>query len=345
MTYGQVFKIVTGVLILVVSPPVVGAQSSSPAMEYSSVLTSLDVYHQDGRLQLEDDNAALSTVFLPDGGKVDVVISRAGSDTALHVQPMMVSAATGVFNRIESRGLHREFKFTEPGDYVATYRAGGRPITVVPFSIEFIKNNDEFDPKTHVYANGPWSEFAYLFASVNAGPDANPQIRFWVRKKSFLPNPEADRYTVELRKNGDVIAVSEGGSSNSKKWQFMRLSLRHPDNKGGQALKLKELTDGQYGVLVKRNGETHAAYRFTVRGGKPMWHPRQASDYQPRTQYIVPRFPGILGIAGGRFRRKYVLDAAAVRQRGGVDRIEHRGAGGNGFRRRPRSLELVTKRD
>jgi len=36
-------------------------------MEFSSVLTSLDVYHNDGRLQLEDDNAALSTVFLPPG--------------------------------------------------------------------------------------------------------------------------------------------------------------------------------------------------------------------------------------------------------------------------------------
>lgn len=271
---------------------------NSPVMEYSSVLTSLDVYHHDGRLQIEDDNAALSTVFLPAGAKVDIVISAVGSDQPLHIQPMSVSQPMSVFNRVEARGNLKEFKFAKPGDYIATYRANGKPITVVPFSIEFQTNDDQFDPKTHVYANGPWSQFAYLFASVNAGPDANPEIRFWVRKKSFLPNPDADRYTVELRKAGDVVAVSEGGSSNSKKWQFMRLRLKHPESKGGQSLKLKELVDGQYDVLIKRNENAHAAFRFRVNGGKPMWHPRQASDFKPRTQYIVPRFPGILGAQG-----------------------------------------------
>ena len=176
MTLGKAFTLVTGVLIVAAAAAVATAQSVSPVMEFSSVLTSLDVYHQDGRLQLEDDNAALSTVFLPEGAKVDIVISKAGTNEALHTQPMMVSTSLAVFNRVESRGLHREFKFTEPGDYVATYRADGKPMTVVPFSIEFVKNDDAFDPKVHVYANGPWSEFAYLFASVNAGPEANPQI-------------------------------------------------------------------------------------------------------------------------------------------------------------------------
>ena len=274
------------------------AQSTSPVMEYSSILTSLDVYHQDGRLQLEDDNAALAAAFLPADATVDVVIAKAGSNQPLHIQALSVLPQHKVFSRIVLRGNNREFKFTMPGDYVATYRANGKPMTVVPFSIEVEKNGDLFDPKTHVYANGPWSEFAYLFASVNAGQDANPQIRFWVRKKSFLPNPPADRYTVELRKNGDTIAVSSGSSSNSKKWQFMHESLMHPESKGGQALKLGELADGQYVVLIKRNNDSHAAYQFKVRGGKPMWHPRQASDYMPRTQYIVPRFPGILGTHG-----------------------------------------------
>ena len=142
------------------------------------------------------------------------------------------------------------------------------------------------------------------------------RFRFWVRKKSFLPNPDADRYTIELRKDGDVIAVSEGGSSNSKKWQFMRLSLRHPESKGGRALKLKELSDGQYDVLIKRNADIHAAYRFKIRGGKPMWHPRQAGGFQPRTDYIVPRFPGMLGTlgndsAGNMFWMERLADADA----------------------------------
>lgn len=274
------------------------AQQPSPVMEFSSVLSSLDVQHQDGRLQLEDDNAALATAFLPHGAKFDVVISEAGSDEPLFVQPMAVSQPFAIFNRVAARGNSREFKFSKPGNYVATYRADGKPMTVVPFEIEFVKNGDEFDPKTHVYANGPWSEFAYLFASVNDGAEANLQVCFWVRKKSFDPNPEADRYTVELRKDGDVIAQSEGGSSNSKKWQFMRLRLKHPDSKGGRELKVKELADGQYDVMVMRNNELHAAFQFDFSDGKPQFHPRQASDYQPRTEYIVPRFPGLLGVQG-----------------------------------------------
>ena len=276
------------------------AQKPSPVMEMSSILTSLDVHHTDGRLQLEDDNAALSSVFLPQGAKVDIVISKAGSPQPIHTQPMMVSQPIGVFNRMESRGLHREFKFSEPGDYVATYRANGQAMTTVPFSIEFAKNEDQFDPKTHVYANGLWDQWAYLFASVNAGPEANPQVHFWVRKKSFLPNPDADKYSVELRKDGDVVAVSENGFSSSKKWQFLRLKLMHPASKGGRALKIKELNgrDGTYQLIVQRNDELYAAFEFDVRGGKPVPHPRQLASHQPRTEYIVPRYPGLLGTQG-----------------------------------------------
>jgi len=292
------------------------AAQTSPVMEFSSVLTSLDVYHHDGRIQLEDDNAALSTVFLPAGAQVQIAIFKAGSKQPLHVQQMSVSPPSSVFNRIEVRGKAREFKFSEPGDYVATYLANGKPMSVVPFSIEFAKNDDQFDPKTHVYASGPWGRFAYVFASVKGGQDANPQIRFWVRKKSFDANPDSDRYTVEVRKESDIIAISEGGSSNSKKWQALQLRLMHPASKGGTALKLSELTDGQYDVLIKRNEDVHAAFRFRVRGGKPMWHPRQAGNFKPRTEYIVPRFPGILGkqgdvSAGNMFWMERVSDADA----------------------------------
>lgn len=295
------------------------AQKPTPVMEMSSILTSLDVYHHDGRLQLEDDNAALSTVFLPAGSAVDIVITKAGSGQPLHTQTMAISQPISVFNRLEVRGNLREFKFTEPGDYVATYRVGNKPMTIVPFSIEFAKNDDEFNPKTHVYANGPWDQWAYLFASVNAGAEANPQVHFWVRKKSFLPNPPADKYSVQLKRDGDVVAVSDEGFSNSKKWQFLKLPLKHPESKGGRAVRIKELTgrDGTYQLVIHRNAEPYAAFQFEVRSGKPVPHSRQASNYQPRTEYIVPRFPGLLatqgdGSAGHAIWMKRLSDADAT---------------------------------
>ena len=275
-------------------------QAPSPVVEFSSILTSLDAHHHDGRLQLEDDNAALATAFLPAGTAVDVMISQADSNRPLVIQPLAVASKQGVFNRLGIRGQIQSFRFTAPGQYVATYRAGGKPITVVPFRVEMERNQDQFDPKTHVYLSGPWSEWAYLFASVAKGSDANPELRFWVRKKSFLASPPADRYTAEIRRSGDLVAVSESGSSNSKKWQFMRLRFQFPGSKGGGPIKLNEIItgDGPYQILIHRNDKPHAAFTMNVRQGQIVMHARQQTNHEPRTEYIVPRFPGLLGTLG-----------------------------------------------
>ncbi|MEM6688884.1 MAG: hypothetical protein AAF664_05620 [Planctomycetota bacterium] len=276
------------------------AQPPTPVVEFSSVLTSLDVNHQDGRLLLEDDNAALASVFLPQGSPVDVVISKAGSTQPLAIQPLAIGNKQGVFNRLGVRGAVSEFKFTKPGKYTATYRAGGRPMTIIPFSVEIETNNDQFDPKSFVYLNGPWEDWAYLFASVEKGSAANPEAHFWVRKKSFLTNPEADRYTAEIRREGDVLAISEAGSSNSRKWQFMRLRFKQPESKGGGPIQMSEIAsrDDDYQILIFRNGDRFASYPLQIRQGQIVMHPRSQTQHQPRTEYIVPRFPGLLGTLG-----------------------------------------------
>lgn len=97
------------------------AQAPTPVMEYSSILDSLDANHQDGRLLLEDDNAALATVFLPEGVPVEVAITEVGSDEPLVVQSFARGSAQGVFSRLGVRGNIQQFHFSKPGDYLATY--------------------------------------------------------------------------------------------------------------------------------------------------------------------------------------------------------------------------------
>ena len=285
-------------LTVLISATAATAQRT-PIMEFSEMLNGLDVRHHNASLEVEDANGYLTAVFLSPNTTVDLVITRAGSKTPLHVLPMDSSKTLGgVFSVIRPRV--REFRFTEPGDYVATYRANRKPMTVVPFSVEFAKNEDEFNPLVHAYTNGPWSQWAYLFASVADGPQAEAKVYLWVRKKSFLPAPDADVYTLELRKDGDVVAEANKGFTNSKEWQKLGFNLRHPESKGGRTVTVKELVarDGTYDVVVKKNGVLHAVFQFKVKGGKPQLHPRQAADHSPRTEYIVPRFAGLGGSLG-----------------------------------------------
>jgi len=217
------------------------AQPPSPVVEWSSILTSLDVDPASGRLILQDDNAALCSAFLSMGTPVDVVISKVGENRPLVTQPLQYLADQGVFHRLGVQGATRPYRFQEAGDYLLTFRAGGVPMTIVPFSVELKTNNDEFDPKTFAYLNGPWDQQAHLFASVEKGADAVPELRFWTRTQSFLSNPPAGRYTAEVRRRGTLLATSTGASSNSKRWQLMRLTLQRPPSAGGGPIRLGEI--------------------------------------------------------------------------------------------------------
>ena len=212
-------------------------QASTPVMEFSSVLTSLDVAHASGRLKLEDDNAALTTAFLPDGVPFDITIRKSGDDQPIHIQRMMIGRKQGVFRRVEARGLHREFKFPAPGDYVVTYRAGGKPMTKVPIRLEVVSDGDEFEPKAHAYLSGPWEDWAYLFSSVAGKENADIQFRFWAHRKTFERG--SDRYTAEFKLDGETIATSDSGVCGSNEWQFLKLNLQHLPAGEGRASNLR----------------------------------------------------------------------------------------------------------
>lgn len=271
----------------------------SPVMEYSSLLSSLDVSH-DGRLEVEDPNAAVTTVFQPDGAKLELAIVKAGSDAPVHVQPFLTSESFGVFRRAETRSLLKTFHFTEPGQFTANYRINGVTASVVPFRVDVLSNDDQFNPIRRFYLSGPWSDWAYLFASVKSGEDATPQFRMWAQKRSFEDAPGADVYTLEVRYRGDVVAIANKGFCSSAKWQRLNFDLKQPESQGGLPLKIKDLAarDGDYEFVVHKNDQPHAVFPLAVAGGKPKFHPQQASDYQPRSQYLVPRFPGLLMTRG-----------------------------------------------
>ena len=277
------------------------AQKSTPVMEYASVLTGIRVRHATGALEFENSNHALAAVFLPSGTTVEAIVTKKGSKTPLVRQTFAVSRSVGAFRRLAIRGNHHQFKFTQPGDYVLTYRANGRDMTSVPFSVEFVSSNDEFNPKVFAYLNGPQRHWAYLYGPLSDAASDQPEFRMWARKKSFVVGRDADKYDVEVRLNGEVVAITNTGFISTQEGRELKFPLRHPDSKGSGALKVGELTrtDGTYHVVVIKNGDLYSVWPFTVNGGKFKLHPRQESNYSPRTDYIVPRVSGITDVAPG----------------------------------------------
>ncbi len=286
----------TTLLVITLCVPTIAAaqQQPSPVMEYAALLNSFDLY-PDGRLQLESSGEALTTVFLPKGATVEAVITRKGSDTALHVQDFYINHVTEVFARLQTAGKHKEFKFPGPGDYVLTYRTGRKVMTRMPFTVYTKRSGDEFDPKTAWYTRGPWENWAYAYARLKDKENATLQFRMWGKRVSFDGATVTDKYTVELKHNGDVVAESGTGYISTQKWQKLELNMKQPASKGGRNFTVKQLgaQDGKYYFVVRKNKKLHAVYELGIQGRKPVLHERQGSSYSPRHEYMAPRYAGL----------------------------------------------------
>ncbi|MEM7454145.1 MAG: hypothetical protein AAF456_07295 [Planctomycetota bacterium] len=271
----------------------VHAQSPGPVMDYTSLLNSLDVHHGSGRLELGLDHKIMGA-FLEDGATVDAVLTLAGSDEPLHVQEFYVQKWYGSFFEVSSRGKYVEYVFPEAGDYVMTYRANGVAMTSLPFSVVVNQGGDDFNPITHYYMNGPWNDWAQIALPLDSPERKSPQLVMWRRKMSFVEGADSNIYHTEIRLNGDVVADCGDSYVASHEWQRVQEDFRYPENKGGYPMKQQELmaTDGTYDVVVTLDGQLDAVYQFEIQDGKPVNHERQASNWQPRTEYMIPRFAG-----------------------------------------------------
>ena len=103
------------------------------------------------------------------------------------------------------------FSLKKTGDYVLTFVAGNQVMTQLPLSVYKEKHDDEFDPRTAWYTSGPWSDLAYVFSRLDKGQDATVEFRMWAKRVSFEGAGVTDVYDVDLKKDGDVIAIGRTG--------------------------------------------------------------------------------------------------------------------------------------
>lgn len=278
----------------------VHAQQRTPVIEYASLLNSFGV-SPDGWLEFNRSNDALTSVFLPSGAEIEAVVTKSSSDTPIYTQSFAVQPVTKVFSRIDQRGAVQQFKFEETGDYVLTFRSGTHVMSVLEFTVYTRKSDDEFDPRVVWYTDGPWADWAYAYSKLSEGGNGTLQFRMWAKRESFESGTKSDIYDVDLKKDGDIVAVGKSGYISTQRWRNLHFVMRHPESKGGRNFSVKQLAarDGKYQFVVKKNGEFHAVYEMVVENGKAVLHPREADDHEPRHQYICPRYAALTDGAGG----------------------------------------------
>ena len=307
------------VYLLVPAEPAQAQQP--PIVEHTSVLNNIDVYHQNGIMRFEKDGAVLAA-FLPEGARVEGVLTKKGGTEPLVTMPYRVSTLYGAFSYLKAADPPG-FRFSEPGDYVLTWTVDGEVLSRFPFAVFVKKSDDAFDPKQYFFTRGMWDEWATLFFPLEDGPEGIPEFHCWMHRISLQEGSGADRVRVEIRLNEDVVA--EGGqlAVGGQQWQHLIFRMKFPANKSGRAMKRSELfaRDGNYHVVVYRNDAVHAVYPYVVEEQRPKFHPRGLPDYKPYEEYLLPRFPGYAANregAGDLLWMKALSPTAAAKIAGGT---------------------------
>lgn len=287
-------------MILVVmsfAPHLANAQGAKPVVEYSTLLSAIDVYPTSGKLNLghRDQPAA---AFLPQGANVDAVLTKKGSPAPLYRVKIRPQPLYGAFTElIPSAGQSSEFVFQEEGDYVLTYRVNGRPMTEFPFKVFLLQSDDPFDPQRAAFMKAPWDHWAQVFLprkENSVDSEGSPEFRIWMHRPALDMGSGSDEIHVEIHKDGDPVA--DGGTSHvsGQMHQNMRFRLKHPEPKGGEYFKTRDLLrrEGIYHVVVTRNGQLHGVYAYEVKRGQVQLHPRQQPGNQPHTGWLISRYAG-----------------------------------------------------
>jgi hypothetical protein len=281
-------RLVTAVLLLLVSNAAASAQTYKPAVEYQSLM-NLRFYEADAGFLVDN----LQLVFPPQGlRKAAFVITRAGGAEAARVPLRFEPMEFPAFGRLVPDGVPGVVRLGQPGEFQMSVVVDGQAITTLPFSLKEQTSADPFRPGRSFVREGPFRELAY-FSVVPDDPSAQLYFNWWMSLRE-LPNPKDGRVTIHLLVGGQEIAASRGPVVVSQNdWQFFGpKELSMPTLPRNKWLTLADATkrDGEVTLVVKSNGQTVKSYKTRVAGGQLQRLPQNALGSQPAASFISPRF-------------------------------------------------------
>lgn len=200
------------------------------------------------------------------------------------------------FGRLQANG-HAQWQAPGAGDYVIQYRVSGEVVTRFPFRVRMQAPADAFATSTTVDYEGPWSQLGYI--AMRSYRDTElPDLHYWVGGNDLATGQRRDQSTARLFRAGALIGHSKIANGHIAPGHYVQathsLFAPHEARRAHEAppiTKTDLAVDGRYELTIERQSDASIIrrFRFEVRGGNIVQHPRAALDYQPRSELLSPR--------------------------------------------------------
>ena len=266
-------------------------QSNKTAISYESFM-DMRFYENEGGFLVED----LVVVFPPTGKpSATFVIMRPSGEVVgsvpLQYSPLERFAAFGRFH--PAPGNPGRVSVKQTGDFVMGVKMDGELITTMPFSLKEEVSSDAFNPGKKYVRSGPWSDLAF-FSQITDDPDAMLHFNFWLSTRELPAGMRRPKVTLHLMLNGKEVAASRAPVvPDYMDWYFYERKELIMETKPKQKwLNLTDLTkqDGELVMIVKAEGQAIKSYKTRVTGGKLQALERSQLGFEPRTDFISPRY-------------------------------------------------------
>jgi hypothetical protein len=163
----------------------------------------------------------------------------------------------------------------------------------MPFSLKEDVSSDPFNPGKKYVRSGPWSDLAF-FSQITDDPDAMLHFNFWLSTRELPAAMRRPKVTLHLMLNGKEVAASRSPVvPDYMDWYFYERKELIMETKPKQKwLNLTDLTkqDGELVMMVKADGQTVKSYKTRITGGKLQALERSRLGFEPRTDFISPRY-------------------------------------------------------
>lgn len=268
-----------------------------PVFLFESMLDQIYFDDESGLVRFSDLNLA----FAPDDGLNAAVVVVNAENTILQRFEFFPDyrLRDGVFATAMVRGP-ADFKLTEPGLYNIVCLIDGEMATRLPVVLEQISDGDDpFDPVKKFRFYGLWQVFGHLTIDEFDGGKF-PKLTFWSGGRDLADGETSERFRVELKRDGEVVAHSKHTQGSIQRGHYRRTEITihrpHEEREATNAPRspLSDWTkDGEYELLVTRgsDGRLIRRFRFTAKDGEIVELPNTRLGFEPRIDYIVPRVP------------------------------------------------------
>jgi hypothetical protein len=266
-------------------------QAHKTAISYESLM-DLRFYENNGGFLVED----LVAVFPSPGlSSATFVITRSSGEVVASV-PLQYSPLERfpAFGRLHpAPGRPGGVSLNQTGDYLMGVKVGGELVTRMPFSLREEVNSDPFNPGKKYVRSGPWSDLAF-FSQITDDPDAMLHFNYWLSTRELPAGMRRPKVTLHLMLNGKEVAASRSPVvPDYLDWYFYERKELIMETKPKQKwLNLADLTrqDGELVMIVKAEGQTVKSYKTRITGGKLQGLDRSRLGYEPRADFISPRY-------------------------------------------------------